>query len=73
MEKIMLDGVRLLNDLRDHFGTMKASYHDTWHMVPEGWVDAALGSLDAAWQNGNYDYIIELAIDEGFDLDQYRI
>ena len=73
MEKIMLDGVRLFNDLRDHFGTMKASYSDTWHMVPESWVNAMLGSLDTAWRNGDYDEIIELALDEGFDLDQYRM
>jgi len=73
MEKIMLDGVRLYRDLRDHFGTMKASYNDTWHLVPESLVDAILAGLDTAWSQCDYDHIIELALDEGFDLDQYRM
>ncbi len=73
MEKIMLDGVRLYRDLRDHFGTMKVVCHDTWSLVPEGLIDAILGGLDTAWVECDYDHIIELALDEGFDLDQYRM
>ena len=110
MEKIMLDGVQLYHDLREHFGTTQfwcstnsnQSWGPSYNSNPlydrangfhndniindytkvAGTIKGAcgvpiaegvLGALDAAWQNGDYDYIIELAIDEGFNLDQYRI
>lgn len=59
-----VDGDRIYNDLRDHFGTGSMQFP---FMV------AALGELDAAYQRGDWDHIISLALDEGFDMESYRV
>ena len=69
--KTVTDLAGLVSDLREHFFEMKLAIEHAWSMVPQGWVDGCLGEIDTACRYGNYDRILELALDEGMDLDKY--
>ncbi len=58
MEPIPIDGERLRKDLIDHFGTS-----------PFGFKFAAVADIETM----SPDEVIQLAMNEGFDLDAYRI
>lgn len=59
-EIVEIDAEGLYVALMDHFGTS-----------PFGWAKAALGQLETLYETGDFDGIIELALDEGFDLDEF--
>jgi len=62
---------RLVSDLRDHFGTLMAS--GSWYQGPVSFFNACLAELDTALQEQDYDRVLELAMDEGFDMDSYSV
>ena len=58
----MIDIERLFRDLVAHWGT-----------TPFGFVVAAITDAEAAWRQQNYDRIIEWAVQEGFNLEEYYV
>jgi len=71
MEQITVDIAAIYRDLKDHFGTLMAS--QDFHLCGAPWAYGCLASLDTLWSQGNYDEILELALDEGFDMTKYRM
>ena len=67
--KVITRPADLISDLRDHFGTLAASSH--WSFFPTSFLKACLAEIDTAVQERDYDRIIQIALDEGFDLDRY--
>lgn len=63
------DGLaRLYHDLQDHFGTANATI--PW-IASNHWLDMALAELDTAYDNHDWDKVIEMALDEGIDVTKY--
>lgn len=61
-----IDMDSLHKDLLEHFGTMT--------VLPTSPITTgALGDIDALFQMGNYQALVDLALGEGFDLTQYAI
>jgi hypothetical protein len=58
----MIDIERLFRDLVAHWGT-----------APFGFVVAAITDAEAAWRQQNYNRIIEWAVQEGFNLEEYYV
>ena len=69
--KIVTKLADLVSDLREHFFDMKLAMEYKWSMIPMSWVDGCLAEIDTACRYGDYDRIIELALDEEMDLDKY--
>lgn len=69
-KEIKIDAARLYHDLQDHFGTANATI--PW-IASTSWLNMALAELDTAAENNDWDHIIEMALDEGFDIDRYAI
>ncbi len=67
--KVITRFADLVSDLRDHFGTLAAS--TDWHMFPTSFFNACLAEIDTACSERDYDRIIQIALDEGMDLDKY--
>ena len=69
-ETHQVDAARLYEDLQRHYGTANETIpwiHSTH------WLSAALAELETAAQNGDWDHVIEMAMDEGFDLTKYYV
>ncbi len=69
-EEITIDAARLYRDLQNHFGTANETI--PW-ICSTHWLSAALGELDAAAEADDWDHIIEMALNEGFDIEKYKI
>ena len=67
--KVIVRFADLVSDLRDHLGTLAAS--TDWYMPPASFFNACLAEIDTACRNRDYDRIIEMALDEGMNLDLY--
>ena len=57
-----LDAPRLYQDLLDHFGTGSRVY---------GMMNVALGQIDTYYQSENWEGLLQLASNAGFDLMDY--
>ena len=57
-----IDVERLFKDLVNYWGT-----------APFGFVLAAISDAEQAWEEENYDRIIEWAVQEGFNLEDYYV
>ena len=57
-----IDVTRLYEDLIEHFGTS-----------PFGFRTGVLGFLQTAYECGNYQKIVDIAIEEGFELGNYLV
>lgn len=68
-----IDMDSLHKDLLEHFGTMTVLAHSPTSPITHGLVTGALGDIDALFQMGNYQALVDLALGEGFDLTQYAI
>lgn len=69
-QEIKVDAARLYHDLQEHFGTANATI--PW-ICSTNWLSMALAELDTAAANDDWDKVIEMALDEGFDLDKYVV
>lgn len=69
-DEITIDAPRLYRDLQNHFGTANETI--PW-ICSSHWLSAALGELDAAAEADDWEHVVEMAINEGFDIEQYRI
>ena len=69
-EEIQIDAPRLYRDLQDHFGTANETI--PW-ICSTHWLSAALGELDTLASNGDWNGVVELAKNEGFNIDDYVI
>ena len=67
MQEITVDMDRLYDALLDHFGSMRV-------MGPcmEFLSNGALGNIEAMYEAGNYQGLIQLAVREGFDLTDFQ-
>jgi len=63
-----IDASRLYQDLQNHFGTANETI--PW-ICSTHWLSAALAELDTAVQNNDWDHVIEMAQNEGFQLKSY--
>ena len=63
-----IDASRLYRDLQNHFGTANETI--PW-ICSTHWLSAALAELDTAVQNNDWDHVIEMAQNEGFQLKSY--
>ncbi len=59
---IKVDGEAVYRELQDMLGTMPFSFKV-----------GALGNLDTHYANGDWDAILEMALDFGVDLDQFIV
>jgi hypothetical protein len=57
-----IDVERLFKDLVNYCGT-----------APFGFIIAAMADVEQAWEQENYDRIIEWAVQEGFNLEDYYV
>ena len=57
-----IDVTRLYDDLIEHFGTS-----------PFGFKVGILGAIQTAYECGNYQRVVDLAVAEGFDLSNYEV
>lgn len=69
-DEITIDAPRLYRDLQNHFGTANETI--PW-IYSTHWLSAALGELEAAAEADDWEHVIQMAIDEGFDIEQYKI
>ena len=69
-KEIKVDAPRLYRDLQTHFGTANESI--PW-ICSDHWLSAALAELDAAAEADDWDHVIEMALDEGFNIDDYVV
>ena len=65
-----IDAPRLYRDLQNHFGT--ASESIPW-ICSTHWLSMALAELETAARADDWDTVIKMAQDEGFDLERYVI
>jgi len=57
-----IDVERLFKDLVNYWGT-----------APFGFIIAAMVDAEQAWEQENYDRIVEWAVQEGFNLEDYYV
>ena len=69
-KELHIDATRLYQDLQNHFGTANETI--PW-ICSDHWLTMALAELDTAVENNDWDHVIEMALDEGFDLDRYAV
>lgn len=69
-KEVNIDAARLYRDLQNHFGTANETI--PW-ICSTHWLSAALAELDTAAEADDWDHVIEMALDEGFDIDQYVV
>ena len=65
-----IDAPRLYRDLQNHFGTANESI--PW-IYSTHWLSMALAELETAARADDWDTVIKMAQDEGFDLEHYVI
>ncbi len=73
MMTITLDAEKLpqlYRDLQDHYGTANATI--PW-IASTHWLNMALAELDTAYENQDWEHVVEMALNEGLDIDQYTL
>lgn len=67
MREITIDMDRLYDALLDHFGSMRVM-GPCMEMLSNG----ALGNIETMYEAGNYQGLIQLAMREGFNLEDFQ-
>jgi hypothetical protein len=68
MREVTIDMDRLYDALLDHFGSMRV-IGPCMEMLSNG----ALGNIETMYEAGNYQGLIQLAQNEGFDLEAFQV
>ncbi len=67
MREVTIDMDRLYDALLDHFGSMRV-IGPCMEMLSNG----ALGNIETMYETGDYQGLIQLARNEGFDLEAFQ-
>lgn len=67
MREITVDVDRLYDALLDHFGSMRVM-GPCMEMLSNG----ALGNIETMYETGNYEGLVRLAMNEGFNLADFQ-
>lgn len=68
MKEITIDAPRLYQDLLNHFGTANETV--PW-ICSTHWMSMAIAEVETAAKADDWDTVVEIAKNEGFDIDRY--
>ena len=68
MQEITINMAQLYDALLDHFGSMRVM-GPCMEMLSNG----ALGNIETMYEAGNYEGLVQLAMNEGFDLTAFQV
>lgn len=66
-----IDVNRLHADLLEHFGTMLVLVESPTSPITQYFWEGCLGDIDTMYETGNYQGLVDLAEQEGFDMTTY--